>query len=247
MLMPRAFLIALQFLTTLPVRLSEQPTAHTCGRSLLYYPLVGLIIGLLLCVIGWLLHGSSPYIVAAIMLSVWVLITGGLHLDGLADSADAWIGGLGDRQRTLDIMKDPYCGPIAVVTLILVLLLKFTALTQLASNQHWIALLLAPVLGRTILLVLFLTTPYVRAEGLGHLLSLHMPRGQTQYVVLATLVAIFLFWGLQALWLMVAIGLGFVVLRGLMMRRLGGATGDTAGALTEITETIALLISALIG
>jgi adenosylcobinamide-GDP ribazoletransferase len=65
---------------------------------------------------------------AALLLTVWVLLSGGLHLDGLADSADAWLGGFGDRERTLTIMKDPRSGPIAVVVLVLVLLLKFCAL-----------------------------------------------------------------------------------------------------------------------
>lgn len=104
------FLIALQFLTRLPVRIASEPDEKSIAQSLSYYPLVGLIIGALLAGIAWGLSGAPVLLSAALLLVTWVLVTGGLHLDGLADSMDAWVGGLGDRERTLAIMKDPYCG-----------------------------------------------------------------------------------------------------------------------------------------
>ena len=117
------WLIALQFLTRLPVSLPGMPTPEQMGRSLLWYPAVGLLLGLLL----WLAHlllGQTPGVLqAAIILALWVGLSGGLHLDGLADTADAWVGGFGDRERTLTIMKDPRSGAIAVVVLVLLLLL----------------------------------------------------------------------------------------------------------------------------
>jgi adenosylcobinamide-GDP ribazoletransferase len=121
--MLRPFLIAVQFLTVLPVRVDGALDAKATGRSLLYYPLVGLLIGTLLAALAWML-GDAPLLVsAAVLLAVWVAVTGALHLDGLADSADAWAAGLGDRDKTLAVMKDPRSGPMAVVVLILVLLL----------------------------------------------------------------------------------------------------------------------------
>ena len=111
--------VALQFLTRLPVRLAGMPSPQQIGRSLLWYPLVGLLIGLLLFALQQLLGGLSLMLQAALLLAVWVGVSGGLHLDGLADSADAWVGGFGDRARTLEIMKDPRSGPIAVVVLVL--------------------------------------------------------------------------------------------------------------------------------
>lgn len=94
------FWIALQFLSSLPVTLPGMPPPPAMGRSLLCYPVVGLLFGALL----WLLHlalGSAPPMLqAALLLSAWVLLSGALHLDGLADSADAWLGGFGDRART---------------------------------------------------------------------------------------------------------------------------------------------------
>src|SRR5690606_7673193 len=129
--LPQPLLIALQFLTRLPVRLPGMPEAQQIGRSLLWYPLVGLLLGGLLLALHGLLGATPALLQAAILLAVWAGLSGGLHLDGLADSADAWVGGLGDRERTLAIMKDPRSGPIAVVVLLLVLLLKFAALAVL--------------------------------------------------------------------------------------------------------------------
>jgi hypothetical protein len=106
-------------------------------------------------------------VLAALVLAVWVLLTGGLHLDGLADTADAWIGGQGDRDRTLAIMKDPRSGPMAVVIIVLVLLSKFAALQVLLAGDARTVLLLTPMLGRTVIVLLLITTPYVRPEGLG--------------------------------------------------------------------------------
>jgi adenosylcobinamide-GDP ribazoletransferase len=161
------FWIALQFLSSLPIRLPGMPTPEELGRSLLFYPLVGLLFGAILWGLNWLLLGAPLLLHATLLLSVWVVLSGALHLDGLADSADAWLGGYGDRERTLTIMKDPRSGPIAVVTLVLVLLLKFAALLALIEQQHSVALIIVPLLGRSALLGLFLSTPYVRPGGLG--------------------------------------------------------------------------------
>ena len=128
------FLIALQFLTRLPVRLPGTPDERTIGNSLLYYPLVGVVIGVLLVALFLALADAPAGLRAALVLAAWVIVTGALHLDGLADSADAWAGGLGDREKTLAIMKDPYCSPAAVVTLVVVLLLKFAALHSLMQT-----------------------------------------------------------------------------------------------------------------
>ncbi|MGE8455441.1 MAG: adenosylcobinamide-GDP ribazoletransferase, partial [Pseudomonas alloputida] len=161
------FWIALQFLSSLPVSLAGMPAPREVGRSLLYYPLVGLLFGLLLWLASHLLQGTPSPLHAALLLTLWVLLSGALHLDGLADSADAWLGGFGDRERTLRIMKDPRSGPIAVVTLVLVLLLKFCALWVLVGQGIGAQLLLAPLIGRAAMLGLFLCTPYVRPGGLG--------------------------------------------------------------------------------
>ncbi|MBV4469659.1 adenosylcobinamide-GDP ribazoletransferase [Pseudomonas siliginis] len=235
--------IALQFLSSLPIRLPGMPEPQQLGRSLLFYPLVGLLFGLILYALNLLLASAPMLLHAALLLTVWVLLSGALHLDGLADSADAWLGGFGDRERTLTIMKDPRSGPIAVVTLVLVLLLKFAALLALIEQGHTLALIIVPVLGRAALLGLFLTTPYVRAGGLGQALADHLPRKAGWWVLGVSALGCVLIAGIGAVLISLV---GFVLLRRLMMRRLGGTTGDTAGALLELLEMGVLVGLALI-
>lgn len=235
------FWIALQFLSSLPMSLPGMPEPRELGRSLLFYPLVGLLFGLLLWLASLLLQGTPAPLHAALLLTVWVLLSGALHLDGLADSADAWLGGFGDRERTLQIMKDPRSGPIAVVTLVLVLLLKFCALWVLVEQGIGAQLLLAPLIGRAAMLGLFLCTPYVRPGGLGQALAEHLPRRAAGWVLLGTaLFCLVLGGGVVVLALAV-----FAWLRHLMCRRLGGTTGDTAGALLELLELAVILGLAL--
>lgn len=236
-----AFWIALQFLSCLPIRLPGMPAPQELGRSLLFYPLVGLLFGAVLWGLQGLLAGTPLLLHAALLLAAWVVLSGGLHLDGLADSADAWLGGFGDRERTLEIMKDPRSGPIAVVTLGLVLLLKFTALVALIEQGGAMALVVAPLIGRSALLALFLTTRYVRAGGLGQALADHVPRQVGQQVLVASGVACVALGGIPGGLAVLLAALLFVWLRRVMIQRLGGTTGDTAGALLELLEMAVLV------
>ena len=240
------FWIALQFLSSLPVRLPGMPEPRQMGQSLLWYPLVGLLFGALLWALDHLLGGAPAVLHAALLLSAWVLLSGALHLDGLADSADAWLGGFGDRERTLEIMKDPRSGPIAVVTLVLVLLLKFAAVLALIETGQGVALILAPVLGRAAMLGLFLNTPYVRAGGLGQALAEHLPRQQAVWVLLAVAAGCVALAGWPGVWALATAAVVFFWLRQRMVQRLGGTTGDTAGALLELLELAVLLSWVLI-
>jgi adenosylcobinamide-GDP ribazoletransferase len=240
----KAFLLALQFLTCLPVSLKAAPGPADWGRSALAYPLVGLLIGLLLAGLQHLVGHADPLLLAALLTVTWALITGGLHLDGLADSADAWVGGHGDRERTLAIMKDPRSGPAAVSTLALVLLLKFVALAALVKAGAWLALLLAPVLGRSALVALLLSTPYVRPGGMGSAMSAHLPRAAAVLALLLAAVGALVAGKIGALALAVA-AVAWLGLRWMMVRRLGGMTGDTLGAAVELTEVAVLVALAL--
>lgn len=243
--MLRSFFIALQFLTRLPLPASATPEDRDIGRSLLFYPLVGLLIGALLVALNEVMADASEALRAALLLAAWVIITGGLHLDGLADSADAWVGGLGDRERTLAIMKDPRSGPAAVTILVVILILKFAALQTLIAAGTWPALLLAPLLGRSAIPLLFLTTPYVRPGGLGAALAAHLPRRASTGAVLATALAVLVLAGKSGILALVATAATFLLLRTMMMRRINGATGDTVGAMVELIETAILIVAAI--
>lgn len=234
---PRHFLLALSFLTRIPVPDLGKPEPADFGQAALYYPAVGLLVGTLLCLPIWLLPHTPAVLLAAILTVLWAMITGGLHLDGLADSADAWLGGYGDEEKTHRILKDPLVGAAGVIALVSVLLLKFTALLVLLENGAWLAILLAPVVGRALILLLFLTTPYVRAGGLASAVTEYLPRPNARWVT-AIALGMAGFFSLSGIALAL---LGFWGLRHLMVQRIQGCTGDTAGASVEIGEMLWLL------
>jgi adenosylcobinamide-GDP ribazoletransferase len=234
----RSLLVAIGFLTRLPVPASVYDDARAKSGSLVWYPAVGLLLGALLLTFALLLRDTSPLLASGLVVLLWVVLTGALHLDGLADSADAWIGGMGDREKTLAIMKDPRCGPAGVVALVLVLLLKVAALASVDSIP-WIALLLAPMLARASLTTLFLTTPYVRSGGIGAGLA-DAPRSAC-VAALAVSVALCLFCGWSGVLALVVAVLVFALWRHACLNRLGGFTGDTAGALAEMIEVAVLI------
>ena len=149
------FWIALQFLTVLPIELKTIPTAQQNGRAILFYPLVGLIIGGILFLVTCIFVKLPALLLAAIVLALWIWLTGGLHLDGLADTADAWVGGFGDKLRTLQIMKDPSCGPIGVLSLVIICLLKFALVYVLIEQHQSLFLICIPILGRVVPSILF--------------------------------------------------------------------------------------------
>lgn len=238
------FTIALQFLTRIPVPVVGQFSDQAQAQSLLYYPLVGLVIGCLLIIAPF--PDSTAALSAALLLTLWTAITGGLHLDGLADSADAWAGGAADPERTLAIMKDPASGPLGVTALLLVLLIKFAGIYELVLHAQTWQLLLPPVLGRTAIILLLLSTPYVRRHGLGSKMSTLMPRKKAIATLLIVFAAIGWILGPSSFWLLSGLLATGGFLRHIMCQRIGGTTGDTLGALVEIIEATSLALLVII-
>jgi len=232
-----SFQIALQFLTIIPVSYASA-TDQQLGRSLVFYPVIGLIIGLILSGLVSVLPVSYSLLSAALLLTAWVLLTGGLHIDGLADSADAWLGGIGNKQRTLEIMKDPAAGPIAVVVLALSLLIKLALVEIVISSGETSALIWSIILARTAMPLLFLTTNYVRPNGIGAVLKQCLPVKQVKWMLLITIVIALFCLGFTPLLLGLIV---FLLLRYTMEHRLDGFTGDTAGAMVELLEISFLL------
>jgi len=247
----QALLTALQFLTRLPVPGPRKLDDALIGRSGLHYPLVGIVIGgLLALALGLLLAlapapaTQAPGVYAALLLMLWVGLTGGLHLDGLADSADGWLSGAGP-ERCLAIMRDPRAGSGAVIAVVLVLIAKFTALQHLLARGPdialWFALVAVPAIGRGAALGLLLTTPGARRGGLTQALDEHLPRGPAWAILCGLALLVIAVLGMAGVGLLVAVGLCVWLLRALMLRRIGGCTGDTAGAVIEFSELVALL------
>ncbi len=241
----RALFYAIQFMTRLPVpgRWVGDVTEALQGKAVVMYPLVGLLIGGLLygldAVLLLVFPTSADFLICAVLLLLWVMLSGGLHLDGLSDSADAWLGGFGDRDKSLRIMKDPHSGPAGVIAIVLILLMKWSALVSIVDDAWW--LLFAPLLGRVAVVVLFLTTPYVRADGLGAAAATHLPRVGVWISIVASVILVT---ALQPQAAAIVLPLVFMVgwlMRRMMLQRLGGMTGDTAGALIEVIELVVLL------
>ncbi|MGQ9659693.1 MAG: adenosylcobinamide-GDP ribazoletransferase [Thermochromatium sp.] len=244
----RPLWIAGRFLSRLPFPDPGEVQPHETGRSVPWYPLVGLEMGMPAAVTAWgcLAAQTPPDVAAVLVLLLWVWSSGALHLDGLADSADAWIGGLGSRERTLAIMKDPRSGPAAVTVIGLVLLAKWAALkTLILAGAIW-PMLAIPMLARAQLPLLLLTTPYARQQGMAADQFNHLPRRSAwTSVILAAAGGVLLGHWLGLMLILAAFAL-YLAARRTMLARISGFTGDTAGALVELTETLALVLCALV-
>jgi adenosylcobinamide-GDP ribazoletransferase len=234
--------IAIALLTRFPVPQYGSADPRAVGRSVLWYPPVGLLVGLVLAGVCLLAKSAPATVGAALALLAWCAMTGGLHLDGLSDSTDALIGSHGDSARALEIMKDPSAGPMGVTAVCMVLIVKFAALTAHISTETWWPIVAAPVLGRATIIALFLSTPYVRPQGSGAVLAAHLPRGPGRVVLVVVLVAGFFAGGVASL---IGAVLAFGFLRRLIIRTIGGTTGDTTGASVEVTEAAALVAATL--
>ncbi len=243
----KAFFLALQLLTRIPTPQYENIDTSDSGRSALFYPAVGLIIGLILYLPLALFPQASPILLAAVITVAWAMITGGLHLDGLADSADGWLGGMGSKEKTLEIMKDPVVGAAGAIAIVCILLLKFAVLTAIFQQiPHDVfktagLIIIAPFLGRAIILLLMLISKNANPNSMANVVANNLPRNK----IIWTIVACFLLAAFFSISGFIAALITFWLLRGVMHKRLNGYTGDTLGATVEIVEMMYLLVYAL--
>jgi adenosylcobinamide-GDP ribazoletransferase len=244
----RALRLAFAFLTIVPVRVREgEATEAELAASRFAYPVVGIAIGLFLAALSELLDWlHAPGSIAAFLLvAAGAVISGGLHLDGLADSADGlflWES----AERRLAVMRDPHAGSFGVAAIVLVLLGKFAALDHLASSARGMAILSASTISRSLILVSAGSARYARPEGTGRVL---VEATRRRDAIGAALVAIALGGvfsrGPGLLAGIAALALAWTITR-YAARRLGGITGDVLGALIELGELTVLVILGLI-
>jgi adenosylcobinamide-GDP ribazoletransferase len=208
-----------------------------------FYPLVGLLLGGMLVGLDWALREAlPPGVVAAMLVVALAAATRALHLDGLADTFDGLLGGHA-RERRLAIMHDPRVGSFGATALALVLLLKWSAIAGLSGAERWPALLLAPMLARSAMVVTAAAFPYARPEGLGTGYR-RAARGPALVVALGSAAAVSVLvlgpggGALLGVTTLVALGTGVWALR-----LVGGVTGDIYGAVCELAETLALLVA----
>jgi adenosylcobinamide-GDP ribazoletransferase len=234
----RTLRIAFGLMTTLPVKLPSDWSVGDSGRAAVWYPLVGLVIGAL----TWLAWKGttflfSPLVTGIITLIIWIVLTGGLHLDGLADCCDGLFASVSPARR-LEIMKDPHVGAFGVIGLILILFLKAAALGSLTSVSSF-GILLAACLARWCILPAGLL-PLARPSGMGADFTLGFQRSFIVWSAIIPLTLAILL-GLRGVLSSMA-GLGAVALvLWLAKSRIGGITGDVFGMVVEIVEATVLL------
>ncbi|MBO0684588.1 MAG: adenosylcobinamide-GDP ribazoletransferase [Candidatus Dormibacteraeota bacterium] len=236
---PRA---ALSFLTILPAGGRDAGQPASLGPA--WFPLVGLLLGGIaagaFCGVGAV---TTRTLGAAAALAALALLTGALHLDGLADSADGLLGGV-DRERRLEIMRDPRVGSFGVVAVVLVLIGDWAALSAMGPLQALAALLVAAAMGRFAVIALLVWLPYARREGLG--VAARAGRLKPGLLIggLAAALPLALDWrhGLLAAALVALVTLGLATLA---RARIGGATGDVYGAAVELGQLVALVAFAV--
>lgn len=242
----RRVAVAIAFLTRLPVPGAPALDAAEVGRAAMFFPAVGALLGGLLAVAARILSPRlTPTLAAALLVALLALLTGALHLDGLADTADGFGGGR-TAEDVLRIMRDHAVGAFGATALVITLGVKVAAIAALvdgANASTW--LLLAPALARWTPVALGYFLPYARPEGgLGTSVT-GRENGNLISFVGATVLALGL-----AVAAARAVGLiafaavaAYAAAHGLACRqRIGGVTGDTLGAAIEISETLVLVL-----
>ena len=235
--------LAFSFLTVLPVPAAGTPVPGDLGRAAAWYPLVGLVLGGLVALAKTGLDLVFPPLLAAgLTAAVWALLTGGLHLDGLADCCDGLLSPV-PRERRLEIMRDPRLGAFGGAGLALYLMLKVFAILSLPPGLSVGGILLAAVTARWLILLAG-RQPMARSDGLGADLARGLGRGAWLLAAIlpVALAALTGWYGVLALVLahLTAWGI-FWLARSL----LGGLTGDVFGLLVELAELTVLLAFSL--
>ncbi|MDB5108385.1 MAG: cobS [Candidatus Binatus sp.] len=234
--------LAFSFLTILPVLGDRVSSDQAVADSFAWFPLVGLLLGLALCGID---VGLSIFVSDAVrsvlLLIALVVVTGGIHLDALADTADAF-GAKGDRDRALAILHDSRIGTFGAAAIFFDLTLKVFALSSLAGQQRYAALLLAPTISRWAMVAVAEKIEYLRPSGAGEHLLAHHSRSTLLKASTAAAIVVLSVLSIHAI-SATALAIAIVALcRWFYRRWLGGVTGDLIGACGEIVE-IAILIA----
>jgi adenosylcobinamide-GDP ribazoletransferase len=236
--------LAISFLTILPVIDQHPASEETVAASFAWFPIVGFLLGVALVGEDWLLAHVFAQVIRSVLIVISLtFITGAVHLDGLADTADA-LGAGRDRERALDILRDSRVGTFGASAIFFDLTLKTLALATLAGHRRYAVLIVAPMLARWALLIVAAGLPYLRASGSGStLLSGNIPQARTAVVAVFTLLVMLMLGELRATAVATTVAIAIVfAMRTFCRRWLGGVTGDLIGACGELVE-IAVLVT----
>jgi len=237
------FLQALSFLTVLPMGRLPIPGEKGLARSMAFFPLAGLLIGLLLAIAYFVLSFLfSKSLVLWLTLGCLALLTRCLHLDGFADTIDGFAAG-GPKEKILEVMRDSRIGAFGVVALILLIGAKYLALDQIAGESIPRSLILMTVMGRNSMVWVCYRSPYARSGG-----GLAKPFAEnltTQEMIISSALAFgigVLLWGLDGIMVFLGIGLFNLAFRFFFLKKLDGVTGDILGAANELSELLCLIL-----
>lgn len=248
------FLTALGFLTIIPLPWRREVSLEEVGRSIGYFPVVGLIIGLILAGLNWLLGLFLPSaVVNALLIVSLVVLSGALHLDGFVDTCDGIAGHKAIEERWR-VMHDSRAGAFGIVGVFLLLLVKYVSLNSVPENLLMVTLVLMPVVSRWAMVYTVFAYSYARPAGLGKIFKqgTSWQRFTTATVItlavaigLARLANITYFY-LAGLAIMLAIWVIVVAMATYLKRKFAGLTGDTYGAINEVAEVCVLILICLL-
>ena len=237
-----ALVVALGFLTALPLPRGGVVGPERLARSLGWFPVAGATVGGLLLALDFGLSFVLPLGVrSALLLIALIGITRGLHLDGLMDVCDGLWGGF-TPERRLDIMRDSRVGAFGVLGAVADLLLRYAALVALTDGWRVVGLLLPPIVGRWAMVWAMVAYPYGRAEGLGAAFKRDARWGHLALATVGTMILGAAFWWPWGAACVVIGWLVAVAVGRYMLRRLPGLTGDCYGAINEVVEVVMLLV-----
>lgn len=237
------FLQALSFLTILPVGHPSLSEEKELPRAMAFFPLVGLIIGLILALGYYLLSFFLPRsLVIWLLIGLLALLTRGLHLDGFADTIDG-LGSGGPKEKILEVMRDSRIGAFGVIALILLIGAKYLALDQIPSLSLPLTLILMAVMGRNAMVLVCYRSPYARSgEGLAKPFAENLGAREVLISSALTFGIAFLLVGVKGIAIFLGIGLFSLGYRLFFLKKLGGVTGDILGAADELVELLCLLL-----
>lgn len=239
----RSIRAAASFLTVLPVANADGSPGARLGRA--YFPAIGALVGLAAGAVFVVASAiTTPLLGAALAVATLCLLTGAIHLDGLADSADGLLG-RGDVAHRLEVMRDPRLGSYGVTAIAAVLVLDVAAISSMSATRGLAALLIAGALSRLATVAVISFVPYVRSSGLGVAVWDANHRGPDLVVgVLSAAIVCALDWK-RALIAVPFVAVTALLLVALARRRVGGATGDVCGATAELCQLAVLLVFAV--
>lgn len=244
MVILKRFIIMLQFFTSIPVPINMDCDEKDFGKGLIFAPLIGLIIGLILYLIYRVLSLFLPInLTCALLIIAYIVLSGGLHLDGLGDTFDGLFSNR-PKEKILEIMRDSRVGTNAVLALFCVILLNYALLTEFkADSDMFKVLLLFPVAGRIGSLMGAGISVYARKnDGLGKSFIDHCGKKEMLIGGLLSILIFFIVHGVNGLIMAAIMLLTACVITKIFTVKIGGATGDILGAVCELNQTVFLIL-----